>query len=62
MMLQFEVASGHLCLIDTSRYDPMWGFYRVIKRLPQQRCRIHQYLDPRPESIMDNDRRFKRAY
>lgn len=30
--------------------------------LPQQRCRIHKYLDPRPESIMDNDRQFRRAY
>jgi hypothetical protein len=33
MMLQFDVVNGHLCVVDTSRYDAFYGFRRIIKRL-----------------------------
>lgn len=35
MMNQFFVAMGYLALkdADTSRFDPVWGFARVVKYL-----------------------------
>lgn len=33
MMNQFEVVSGYLCVVDTSRYDVFYGFRRIIKEL-----------------------------
>lgn len=34
-MAQFEVVAGYLTVIDTSRYDIIWGFRRVLRRLDQ---------------------------
>lgn len=33
MMRQFEVINGYLTVVDTSRWDYMWGFNRVIRKL-----------------------------
>lgn len=32
-MSQFEVIGDHLTVIDTSRYNSVWGFRCVIRRL-----------------------------
>lgn len=38
MMTQFFVAMGYLALkdADTSRYEPIWGFARVVKDLKRE--------------------------
>ena len=33
MMYQFEVIAGHLTIVDTSNWDFMFGFRKIIKKL-----------------------------
>ena len=33
MMYQFEVIAGHLTIINTSRWDFVFGFRTIIKKL-----------------------------
>ena len=33
MMYQFEVIAGHLTIVDTSRWDFVFGFRKIIKKL-----------------------------
>ena len=33
MMYQFEVIAGHLTIVDTSRWNFVFGFRKIIKQL-----------------------------
>ena len=33
MMYQFEVTAGHLTIVNTSRWDFVFGFRTIIKQL-----------------------------
>lgn len=32
-MNQFRVMNGYICVVDTTRYDFWYGFWRAVKRL-----------------------------
>lgn len=30
-MSQFKMIDGRLCMLDMSRYDRVWGFWKVVR-------------------------------